>query len=191
MSHIALPENLPGIRAAMAFRPETAKPLNELVEVLLHSPENSLTAGERELIATYVSYLNECHYCQTIHGAIAAANLDNDYELVKRVKADFQHAEISAKLKSLIVIAAKVQKGGKNVLAQDIEAARAQGATDTEIHDTVLIAAAFCMYNRYVDGLATNQPLDELIYLERGKQVAREGYVAVSKTYLPVAVESR
>jgi uncharacterized peroxidase-related enzyme len=185
MPHIALPENLPGIRAAMAFRPETAKPLNELVEVLLHSPDNTLTPGERELIATYVSYLNECHYCQTIHGAIAAANFKNDYEFVKRVKADFQHADISPKLKSLLVIAAKVQKGGKNVSTEDITAARSVGAIDTEIHDTVLIAAAFCMYNRYVDGLATTQPLDEVPYLERGKQVARDGYVAVSKTYLP------
>ena len=185
MPHIALPEGLPGIRSAMAFRPQTAKPLNELVEVLLHNPDNTLSAGERELIATYVSYLNECHYCQTAHGAIAAANLNNDYELVKRVKADFQHAEISAKVKALLVIAAKVQKGGKNVTTDDVTAARKVGATDTEIHDTVLIAAAFCMYNRYVDGLATVQPLDEEPYLERGKQVARDGYVAVSKTYLP------
>ncbi len=191
MPHIALPEGQPGIRSAMAFRPETAKPLNELVEVLLHNPNNTLTPGEREIIATYVSYLNECHYCQTIHGAIAAASLDGDYELVKRVKADFQHADISAKLKSLLVIAAKVQKGGKNVRTEDVNAARTQGATDTEIHDTVLIAAAFCMYNRYVDGLATVQPLDEAPYLERGKQVARDGYVAVSKTYLPVEPAAR
>jgi uncharacterized peroxidase-related enzyme len=185
MPHIALPEHLPGIRAAMAFRPETAKPLNELVEVLLHNPDNTLSPGERELIATYVSSLNECHYCQTIHGAIAAASLNDDYDLVKRVKADFQNADISSKLKSLLIIAAKVQRGGKNVKAEDVTAARLHGATDTEIHDTVLIAAAFCMYNRYVDGLATTQPLDEIPYRERGKQVARDGYVAVSKTYLP------
>ena len=191
MPHIGLPEHLPGIRSAMAFRPETAKPLNELVEVLLHSTNNTLTPGERELIATYVSSLNECHYCQTIHGAIAAAHLNGDHDLVKRVKADFQQADISSKLKSLLVIAAKVQKGGKNVKAEDIMAARAQGATDTEIHDTVLIAAAFCMYNRYVDGLATCQPLDEAFYLERGKQVARDGYVAVSKTYLPAEPVAR
>src|SRR3984885_9284082 len=133
MPHIALPEGLPGIRAAMAYRPETAKPLNELVDALLHDPDNTLPAGDRELIATYVSYLNECHYCQTIHGAIAAAHLNDDYELVKRVKADFQHADISPKLKSLLVIAAKVQKGGKNVTADDVAAARTIGATDTEI----------------------------------------------------------
>jgi|SRR5450631_1590191 uncharacterized peroxidase-related enzyme len=190
MPHIALPEGLPGIRGAMAFRPATAKPLNELVEVLMRGP-NSLTPAERELIATYVSSLNDCYYCQTAHGAIAAAHLNGDEDLVKRVKADFQHADISEKLKTLLVIAAKVQKGGKNVTAEDINHARNEGATDLEIHDTVLIAAAFCMYNRYVDGLATTQPRDEALYRERGKQVARDGYIAVSKTYLPIEAEVR
>jgi uncharacterized peroxidase-related enzyme len=184
MPHIALPENQPGIRGAMAFRPETARPLNDLVEVLLRAP-NSLSPGERELIATYVSYLNDCHFCQSIHGAIAAAHLDGDEELVRRVKADFQYADISEKLKALLVIAGKVQRGGRHVTAQDVAHARGLGATDVEIHDVVLIAAAFCMFNRYVDGLATVQPHDEAMYRERGKMVARDGYVSVSKTYLP------
>jgi len=187
MPHIALPEGLTGIRAAMAFRPETAKPLNELVEVLLHQP-NTLTPGERELIATYVSSQNDCYYCQTIHGAIAAASLNDDEALVRKVKQDFQHADISEKLKALLVIAGQVQKGGKNVTAEAVENARQLGATDIEIHDTVLIAAAFCMFNRYVDGLATWQPVDDAMYRERGKRVAREGYVTVSKDYLPQEV---
>lgn len=190
MPHIALPPDQPGIRGAMAFRPETARPLNELVEVLLRGP-NTLTPGERELIATYVSYLNDCYYCQTIHGAIAAAHLNGDEDLVKRVKADFQHAAVSDKLKALLVIAAKVQKGGKNVTAEDIANARKHDATDLEIHDAVLIAAAFCMYNRYVDGLGTTQPRDEAMYRERGKMVARDGYIAISKTYLPGPTAAR
>ena len=183
MPHISLPEGLQGIRSAMAFRPETAKPLNELAEALLHAP-NSLPQADRELIATYVSFLNDCYFCQTVHGAIAAACLDDDYDLVKRVKADFQTAEISDKLKALLVIAGRVQQGGKHVTAADVKAAREQGATDVEIHDTILIAAAFCMYNRYVDGLDTWQPRDEALYLERGKKTAREGYVEMSKEYL-------
>jgi len=190
MPHIALPEGLPGIRGAMAFRPETAKPLNELVEVLLCGP-NTLTPGERELIATYVSSLNDCYYCQTIHGAIAAAHLDGNEDLVRRVKSDFQHADISEKMKALLVIAAKVQRGGKNVTAEDVAHARSLGATDLEIHDTILIAAAFCMYNRYVDGLGTAQPRDEAMYRERGKMVAREGYIGVSKTSLPAETAAR
>jgi uncharacterized peroxidase-related enzyme len=184
MAHIQLPEGLPGIRGAMAFRPATARPLNDLVEVLLHGP-NSLTPGERELIATYVSSENDCYYCQTIHGAVAAASLNGDEALVKQVKHDFHNAAISEKLKALLVIAGKVQRGGKHVTTEDVTAARAQGATDIEIHDTVLIAAAFCMFNRYVDGLATIQPRDEAMYRERGKWIAREGYVNVSKEYLP------
>jgi uncharacterized peroxidase-related enzyme len=184
MPHINLPEGLRGIRAAMAFRLETAKPLNELAEVLLHAP-NSLTPGERELIATYVSSQNDCYFCQTVHGAIAAAHLDGDEALVKCVKADFWSADISNKLKALLVIAGKVQKGGKHVTTADVDAARKVGATDIEIHDTVLMAAAFCMYNRYVDGLDTWQPHDEELYRQRGKKTAKEGYITMSQEYLP------
>ncbi len=188
MPHISLP-NLPGIRGPMAFRPETSKPLNELVEVLLRHP-NSLGQGERELIATYVSSQNNCHYCQSIHGAIAAAHLDGNEELVQCVKDDFRSAEISPKLKALLAIAGKVQQDGKKVTEADVQAARELGATDLEVHDTVLIAAAFCMYNRYVDGLATVQPKDPELYRQRGKMVARDGYVAANLTNIapqPVA----
>ncbi len=190
MPHIDLP-NLPGIRGAMAFRPETSKPLNELVEVLLRGP-SSLTPGERELIATYVSSQNDCHYCQSIHGAIAAAHLGGDEDVVLSVKGNFETAQVSEKLKALLAIAGKVQRGGKNVTTEDVARAREAGATDVEIHDTVLIAAAFCMYNRYVDGLATWQPRDEAMYRERGKMVAREGYVAANLTNRmnPTAVET-
>ena len=180
MPHIALP-NLPGIRGPMAFRPEASKPLNELVEVLLRAP-NTLSRGERELIATYVSYKNNCHYCQSIHGAIAAAHLEGDEGLVEDVKREFETAAISPKLKALLRIAGKVQVGGKQVTEQDVAAAREVGATDVEIHDTVLIAAAFCMYNRYVDGLATLQPQDPALYRERGRMVARDGYMAANLT---------
>ena len=183
MPHIDLPSGMQGIRSAMAFRPETAKPLNELAEALLHAT-NSLPQGDRELIATYVSYLNDCYFCQTVHGSIAAACLNDDHELVERLKAEFESAEISDKLKALLAIAAKVQKGGKHVTAADVKTARAGGATDQEIHDTVLIAAAFCMYNRYVDGLDTWQPRDEALYRERGRKTAREGYVQMSREYL-------
>jgi uncharacterized peroxidase-related enzyme len=179
MAHITLPPDLPGIRGPMAFRPETAKPLNELVEVLLRGP-HPLTPGERELIATYVSAENDCQYCQTIHGAIAAHHFDGDEDLVEKVKADFEHAGISDKLKALLVIAGKTARGGKQVTAADVERARQLGATDLEIHDTVLIAAVFCLCNRYVDGLATWTPEDPEFYRLRGALVARVGYVAAA-----------
>src|SRR5262249_17824248 len=100
MAHIALPGGVPGISGGFAFRPEAAKPMRELAHILLHEP-NSLTPGERELIATYVSSQNNCHFCQASHGAAAAAHL-GDAEIVECVKADFQHANISGKLKALL-----------------------------------------------------------------------------------------
>src|SRR5688572_9875987 len=114
MPHIDFLPGLPGIRGPMAFRPETAKPLNELVDVLLLGA-HTLTPGERELIATFVSAQNDCRYCQTIHGAIAAHHLNGDEGLVQSVKHDFQHAAISDKLKALLVIAGKTAAGGKQV----------------------------------------------------------------------------
>lgn len=179
MPNIALPEGLPGISAGFAFRPETAKPMRELAHVLLHGP-STLTPGERELIATYVSSQNDCYFCQTSHGAAAAAHLGKDAAVVDQVKQDFLHAKISDKLKTLLAIAGKVQQGGKNVTAKDVEKARQAGASDLEIHDTVLIAAAFCMYNRYVDGLDTVQPKDPAMYTAMGEHLAQHGYLKPS-----------
>jgi uncharacterized peroxidase-related enzyme len=176
MAHISLPEGLPGIRGPMAFRPETAKHLNELAEVLLRT-DNSLSRGERELMATYVSYLNDCFFCQNAHGGLAQHYLQCDMAFIDNIKKDFQIAPISEKLKALLSIAASVQKGGKNVTTEQVEEAKSLGATDVEIHDTVLIAAAFCMFNRYVDGLGTWAPQDRQIYIDRGPRRAEEGYI--------------
>jgi len=173
MPNIDLP-NFPGIVAGFNFRPETAAPMRELAHILLHEP-NSLTGGERELIATYVSSRNCTMFCALSHGAAAAAHLGGD-KVVQQVKTDLTTAEVSPKLKALLVIAGKVQQDGKMVTAGDVEAARKEGATDMEIHDTVLIAAAFSMYNRYVDGLGTFQPTDPGLYREMGKHLAEEGY---------------
>jgi uncharacterized peroxidase-related enzyme len=178
MPHIALPEGLPGISAGLTYRPETAKPMRELAHILLHEP-NTLTPGERELIATYVSSQNDCYFCQTSHGAAAACHL-GDASIVEKVKADFRAAPVSPKLKALLAIAGKVRQDGKLVTAADVEAARTLGATDLEIHDTVLIAAAFSMFNRYVDGLGTWQPRDPEMYAQMGKHLAEQGYTAPS-----------
>ncbi len=176
MAHIQVPEGAPGILGPMAISPESTKALRELAEVLLRGP-NTLSPAEREMIATYVSSKNDCCFCQLSHGAAAAEHLDGNYELIDHVKRDYVTAEISGKLKSLLAIAGKVQKGGKHVTPDDVALARQQGATDKEIHDTVLIAAAFCMFNRYVDGLDTWQPTNPDDYREMGRTLAHVGYV--------------
>jgi uncharacterized peroxidase-related enzyme len=168
-------KKLPGIAGLLRFRPETAGPLNALAEALLHAP-NSLPSGERELIAAYVSGLNDCAFCRDSHSASAAVQLDAGMPLVEAVRADPGSAAISAKLRALLGIAGAVQRSGREVTPELIAAARAEGASDVEIHDTVLIAAAFCMFNRYVDGLGTFAPADPDGYLPRARHIAEHGY---------------
>jgi uncharacterized peroxidase-related enzyme len=178
MAHIDLgldEKRFPGITGPMRYRPETAKPLNELAEVLLRGP-STLTPGERELIAAYVSGGNECRFCCGSHSAFAAAQLDGGLPLVNQVVADPDSAPISAKLRALLRIAATVRVDGRSVTAELVQAARDEGATDLEIHDTVLIAAAFCMFNRYVDGLATLAPDDPEMYAAQAQRIVAHGY---------------
>jgi uncharacterized peroxidase-related enzyme len=176
MPHIDLPEGVPGIRSAMQYRPETAVHLNALAEQLLRS-ENTLPPGDRELIAAFVSSRNKTVYCEHSHSAFAAAQLDGGIDLVEQVKQDPDNAPIDPKLRALLHIAGKVAVDGKSVTSADVDAARAEGATDLEIHDTVLIAAAFCMYNRYVDGLDTLQPTDPELYRQRAHLIVEHGYL--------------
>jgi uncharacterized peroxidase-related enzyme len=177
--HVNLGNDLPGITGLFRFRPETARPLSALAETLLRGP-STLSRGERELIAAYVSSLNECQFCASSHSAFAAAQLPEGMPLVDQVRADLEHAAVTAKLKALLRVAAKVQDGGKSVTAADVAAARTAGASDLEIHDTVLIAAAFCMFNRYVDGLATIAPDDPAMYAQHADQIVAAGYLAAA-----------
>jgi uncharacterized peroxidase-related enzyme len=176
MAYIDLKNEHPGIRGPMLYRPDTGTILNELAEILLHDENNTLSRGDREMIGAYTSYLNDCFFCQNVHGAMAQHYFQCDMKFVDDIKNDFQSASISEKLKSLLSIAASVQKGGKHVTKEQIEEAKKLGATDREIHDTVLIAAAFCMYNRYVDGLNTWAPADRQVYVDRAPMRARDGY---------------
>lgn len=177
MPHIDVHNDLPGITSLFRFRPETARPLSELAEVLLRGP-STLSRGERELIASYVSSLNECQFCTSSHAAFAAAQLPGGMPLVNQVSADAESAPISGKLKALLRIAARVRQSGRAVQPQDVTAARDAGASDVEIHDAVLIAATFCMYNRYVDGLAAVTPQDPAAYAQQADQIVNGGYLS-------------
>jgi uncharacterized peroxidase-related enzyme len=179
MPHISLGNDWPGIVSLFAYRPEAAKPMTDLVDLMLRGP-NSLSPGERELIGTYVSGLNECSFCTNSHAAFAAAQLPEGMALVDQVRSDPDTAPMSPKMHALLRIAGAVQRGGKNVTDADVAAARQAGATDVEIHDTVLIAAMFCMANRYVDGLATTLPDDPAAYAQMADLIVSVGYSAVS-----------
>jgi len=176
MAHIQLDETLPGIRSLFAFRPESGAALTALAETLLRGP-SSLTCAERELIATYVSSRNECVFCYSSHRAAAAHNAGGNYEWVDSCVAGESSADLSPRMRALLAVAEKVRQGGRCVMPPDIRRARDAGATDVEIHDAVLIAAAFCMYNRYVDGLAApTPPTGSGGYDEVGRALASSGY---------------
>ncbi|MGI5282286.1 carboxymuconolactone decarboxylase family protein [Nonomuraea polychroma] len=176
MPYIELGNDAPGIAGLLQYRPETGKALMELAEVLLRG-DNTLSRGERELIASYVSTLNECRFCAMSHGAFAAAQLPGGEPVVAHACSAPDTAPISDKLRALLDIAAAVRHSGAAVTPEDVEAARKAGATDVEIHDTVLIAAAFCMYNRYVDGLSTAAPDDPALYARRAAHIVAHGYL--------------
>lgn len=180
MAHINVPEGVPGIRSLVLFRPEKGKHLYDLVQILLRG-ESPLSEAERELIATYVSYRNDCMFCMSSHAAAARCLYGDEKNIVDDVLKDLQQSNISDKMKALLNIAGKVQMLGKEVLRVDIAMARNFGANDREIHDTVLIAASFSMFNRYVDGLASLTPTDPAVYEEMGERMAK-GYIMPQET---------
>lgn len=184
MAHIQLPQS-PGITALLMHFPETGQHLSALAQTLLRGP-SSLPPTERELIAAYVSSRNECTFCTRSHAAAARHLFGSaDAELVDQVCSDPETAPIHDKLRALLRIAAQVQRGGREVSAQDVQWARAAGADDRAIHDTVLIAAAFCMFNRYVDGLATWTPEEAELYDQMGARLAHHGYMPAAAAPVP------
>jgi uncharacterized peroxidase-related enzyme len=175
MAYIEVEEGVPGIRSLFNFRPETGKPLCDLAEVLLRGP-SPLSSGERELIAAYVSHRNGCMFCMNSHAAAARCWHGDQKQIVDELLREQNAGSFSQKMKALLLIAGKVQNNGRSVTPDDIDAARNAGAADADIHDTVLIAAAFSLFNRYVDGLASYTPTGEAAYEEMGKRMCEKGY---------------
>lgn len=181
MPYIPLEEHLPGITGLLEYRRDSAEPIRELTQFLLRGP-STLTEGERELIATVVSHANECEFCTTAHTA-AADKLMGECNTTQAIKGDIESASLSEKMKALLIIAKQVQQSGKAVMTTSIDRAKRAGATDIEIHDTVLIAALFCLYNRYVDGLATRLPDSHEYYQTLAQRLVSNGYKRLPRGY--------
>ena len=181
MPYIPVEEHLPGITGLLEYRKDSAQPIRELTQLLLRGP-STLTEGERELIATVVSHGNECRFCTTAH-ATTADLLLGECTTTQRIRDDIENAAISEKMKALLTIAKQVQKGGNHVTDASVQRAKDAGATDVEIHDTVLIAALFCLYNRYVDGLATLEPEEPDYYNTLAERLVTNGYRRLPQGY--------
>ena len=181
MPHIPLEAHLPGITGLLEYRQDSARPIRELTQLLLRG-ESTLTEGERELIATLVSHRNKCRFCATAHTA-AADLLLGESETCELVKQNYETAPVSDKMKALLNVAALVQKNGRAVTPEAVNRAKSAGATDRELHDTVLIAALFCLYNKYVDGLASVTPTDPAFYAYLGERITTHGYNRLKQGY--------
>ena len=178
MAHIDLKNNAPGILGLMAYKPSTAFALNQLAETILRGP-STLTQGERELIAGAVSFFNECNFCHRSHAAAAEFCLDKELGYTQKVAENIEGSDVSPKMKALLMIAKKVQKDGRTVHTADIQKAKEAGATEEEIHDAVIVAAAFCMFNRYVDGMGTFAPETGAPYYKAtGERLGNLGYMS-------------
>jgi uncharacterized peroxidase-related enzyme len=181
MPHIVLATHLPGITGLLEYRKDTAQPIRELTQILLRGP-STLSEADRELIATVVSFGNQCKFCTAAHTA-AADMLFGENNTAEMVKQDIATAPVSEKMKALLTIAALTGKSGRQVTPEIIEKAKFEGATDIEIHDTVLIAALFCLYNRYVDGMATALPVDAGYYNVLAERLVNHGYTRLPQGY--------
>ena len=181
MPYIPLDEKLPGITSLLQYRLDTALPIRQLTQILLRG-ESTLTEGERELIATVVSFGNECRFCTAAHSAAADLCL-GESGTADKVKNDPSNAPVSPKMKALLNIARAVQVNGKNVTPEMVLEAKNEGATDRELHDTVLISALFSLYNRYVDGLASVTPAEPAFYERLGNILLKNGYLPSENRY--------
>lgn len=181
MPYIPLEEHLPGITGLLEYRKDSGQPIRELTQILMRG-NSTLTEAERELIALVVSTGNQCTFCSTAHTATADLLIGN-HETSQKVKQDIATAPVSEKMKALLTIASLTRESGKRVTAEVIDKAKSAGATDVEIHDTVLIAALFCLYNRYVDGLATALPDENNYYNVLAERLVNHGYTRLPEGY--------
>jgi uncharacterized peroxidase-related enzyme len=183
--------DVPGILAAMRLTPSLETHLRGLADALLveEYPGATISRGERELIATAVSAGNDCFYCMDSHGAFASELLSRDGTsgvdaLVDGIKLG-ESEGVPPKVAALLEIARGVQRNARAVARGEVERALAAGATDADTQLAVLIASAFCMYNRMVDGFRAATPASAEAYRDRASQIAEHGYSASQITAIP------
>jgi uncharacterized peroxidase-related enzyme len=174
--------DVPGIVAVMRLSPGLAVHLRGLVDELLvkEVPGATLSRPDRELLATAVSAANDCFYCMDSHGAFATellrrANVDGIDALVDSVKSGASDG-VGPKMAALLDIARTVQHNPRSLTRKDVARALAAGATNEDTQLAVLIASAFCMYNRMVDGLRAKTPASADAYRARATEIAEHGY---------------
>jgi uncharacterized peroxidase-related enzyme len=183
--------DVPGILAAIRLTPGLGVHLRGLADELLVNdfPGATLVRAEREMLATAVSAANDCFYCMDSHGAFASALIESTgasdlAPLVDVVKVGSSEG-FDDKMRALLHISRTVRREARDLTADDVEAAHAAGATDADVQLAVLIAAAFSMYNRMVEGFRARTPPTPEVYRDRASEIAAHGYSDQRVTSVP------
>ena len=181
----------PGILTALRLTPGLGLHLRGLADELLVNdfPGTTLKRYEREMMATATSAGNDCFYCMDSHGAFATALLEHDgatdlVPVIDVIKAGSSEG-LSPKMQALLQISRTVRRQPLDLTADDVAAAHAAGATDADVQLAVLIAAAFSMYNRMVDGFRAATPPSAEVYRDRASEIAAHGYSDQRVTSVP------
>jgi uncharacterized peroxidase-related enzyme len=181
----------PGILTAIRLTPGLGVHLRGLADELLVNefPGATIERAEREMLATAVSAGNDCFYCMDSHGAFATALLEADGStdrigLIDTIKLGSSDG-LDPKMTALLHIARTVRQDALGLTDADVAAAREAGATDADVQLAVLIAAAFSMYNRIVDGFRAATPPVTAAYRDRAREIASHGYSDARVTSMP------
>lgn len=174
--------NFPGIGTATMLTPALGTHLRGLADTLLVNdfPGATLQRHERELLATAVSAANDCFFCMDSHGAFASLLLERSgatelVPLVDEVKRGSSDG-FDPKMQALLNISRTVRHDPLRLSAADVAAAESAGASDADIQLAVLIAAAFSMYNRIVDGFRARTPPTADVYQASATEIVEVGY---------------
>jgi uncharacterized peroxidase-related enzyme len=174
--------DVPGILAAIRLTPGLGIHLRGLADELLVNdfPGATIERHEREMLATATSAANDCFYCMDSHGAFATALIERSgsldlVPLIDEIKRG-SSAGLDPKMQALVHISRTVRRQPLDLTAADVDAAQAAGASDADVQLAILIAAAFSMYNRMVDGFRAKTPPTAEAYRSRAGEIAEHGY---------------
>jgi uncharacterized peroxidase-related enzyme len=186
----SLPD-VPGILTALTLTPALGVHLRGLADELLVDEFAGATISrhQREMLATAVSAANDCFYCMDSHGAFASALLERNaaqelLPLVDEIKLGSSDG-FDPKMQALLHVARTVRREPRELTRADVTAALDAGASDQDVQLAVLIAAAFSMYNRIVEGFRARTPPTAEVYRERAEQIADHGYSGARVTSVP------
>jgi uncharacterized peroxidase-related enzyme len=183
--------DVPGILAAIRLTPGLGVHLRGLADELLVNafPGATISRGEREMLATAVSAENDCFYCMDSHGAFATAVFERSgatglEALIDGIKLGSSDG-VDEKMQALLHIARVVRRDSRELTASDVAAAKTAGASDADVQLAVLIASAFSMYNRMVDGFRAKTPPTAEAYRARAAEIAEHGYSSPQVSAVP------